>query len=882
MWIEHIELRGFGRLTGRFAFSPALTLVVGDNESGKSTLHEALVRTLFGFSRTERRRAGGTGARERLEPWGGGPFGVNAIVHGRDGRRLRVEWDFAAHLVRLLEADTGTDLSRQVRGRGDETSLGEFLVGLDLDQFREISVIDQGDISAVERSDSLVSVLQRAVESGGGEHGIDLAVELIGSFLRDDMGLHQTQLRPLPGGRYARLSEEASDLEEQLEACREARREIATLAAAAAKHEATAARLRGELYALEQALLVRTAADLDARLKVAERHANEVTREPPAARRVPPGVGDLIRGRFATRDQLGAALRRAEDDAVPARVDLAALDEQRAAVLVRLEPLAGFDRVDRRHEAELRELMGQREALATERRQLQPVRVPPRDARLAWFRAVRDDMTALEARARSRVRLAAAAAALISGFGAAVAGALVHPALYAVTASGLVIALVLLSSRWRAAAALARSLAEFGGRNLAELDRRLADEDRAQSVAEALAARFYAESHALTAREREIETQIDRVLGAVDPGGTGSRQERVARYSDACARSVEHAHVRAELEHLNRLAAERSRAVQEVESRLAELEAFNRDSSLHLDLADIPAGPLDERLAELEARLAADAADDELQRQVQAARKALVSVLAGESLESLAERAAAAASRVTEHIGAHGRLEPEPGDADELEARVRSLTEQQRRAELEAASLRARIGERERSAGDPAAIEEALGRINGRVGRIELVRDALVTARDELRAAARDAHRQFAPHLNRALGEFLPSITGGRYREAVVGDDLDIQVKAPETARMVPVDQLSRGTRDQIYLIERIQMVRLLDAQTGRAPLLLDDPLARFDGCRLEQAITLLAEVARERQVILFSDDRTLIDLVSRLDSPTVVIDLPTPPLTGH
>jgi len=41
--------------------------------------------------------------------------------------------------------------------------------------------------------------------------------------------------------------------------------------------------------------------------------------------------------------------------------------------------------------------------------------------------------------------------------------------------------------------------------------------------------------------------------------------------------------------------------------------------------------------------------------------------------------------------------------------------------------------------------------------------------------------------------------------------------------------------------------------------------------------MALLAEVALERQVVVFSEDRTVADLASRLDPPAAVIELAAP-----
>jgi uncharacterized protein YhaN len=111
----------------------------------------------------------------------------------------------------------------------------------------------------------------------------------------------------------------------------------------------------------------------------------------------------------------------------------------------------------------------------------------------------------------------------------------------------------------------------------------------------------------------------------------------------------------------------------------------------------------------------------------------------------------------------------------------------------------------------------------------------------------------------------------------MVADDLAIRVLVPGSGKVVDVERLSRGTRDQIALVERLELARLLDPTGGGAPLLLDDCFSHTDEHRLPLALELLAEVAEHRQVIVFTGDRGVVDAVLAVDGTAAVIELPDP-----
>ena len=163
MRLERLDIRGYRRLRGSFELGPRLTLVTGPNEAGKSTLHDALIHSLFGFAPEERR-----GRRERLSqkdermPWTGGQFGLTLRARDYEDRALLAVWDFATDLAVLQDADTGAVLLREKPKRREEYELGARLVGMTREEFLQVCCLHQEALATVSPSEELRASLQRS------------------------------------------------------------------------------------------------------------------------------------------------------------------------------------------------------------------------------------------------------------------------------------------------------------------------------------------------------------------------------------------------------------------------------------------------------------------------------------------------------------------------------------------------------------------------------------------------------------------------------------------------------------------------------------------------------------------------------------------------
>ena len=161
---------------------------------------------------------------------------------------------------------------------------------------------------------------------------------------------------------------------------------------------------------------------------------------------------------------------------------------------------------------------------------------------------------------------------------------------------------------------------------------------------------------------------------------------------------------------------------------------------------------------------------------------------------------------------------------------------------------------RRKALGDPAALAARREALEEELARRQQEYEALTLAMDTLREANARLQERFSPELNKLAGAYMARLTGDRYAAVTLTRELEGAAARPGDVLPRSVLYLSRGTADQLYLAVRLAVCRL--CLPDRPPILLDDALAAFDDQRLTLALELLAELAREQQILLFTCQR--------------------------
>ena len=83
-----------------------------------------------------------------------------------------------------------------------------------------------------------------------------------------------------------------------------------------------------------------------------------------------------------------------------------------------------------------------------------------------------------------------------------------------------------------------------------------------------------------------------------------------------------------------------------------------------------------------------------------------------------------------------------------------------------------------------------------------------------------------------------------------IDQNLNVFMNTP--TRLVPIEQVSSGTMDQIYLAVRLAAAKLVQNGPDTMPLIFDDSFTLYDDERLKTALKWLAGAYRN-QIIIFT-----------------------------
>lgn len=155
---------------------------------------------------------------------------------------------------------------------------------------------------------------------------------------------------------------------------------------------------------------------------------------------------------------------------------------------------------------------------------------------------------------------------------------------------------------------------------------------------------------------------------------------------------------------------------------------------------------------------------------------------------------------------------------------------------------------------------------------------AVLTMASHLLGAAQARYeRDRQPEVVRHAEAAFAGMTNGRYPRLMVPLGKDAIEVFDRTGEAVTPSRLSRGTAEQLYLALRIGLIDQLGDVGASLPVLMDDVLVNFSPERAERAARAIADLAQRRQVVFFTCHPATADLLCAMDPEAARLDLQGP-----
>ena len=874
MKLSRIEIRSFGCLSD-FAedLAPGLHIFHGPNESGKSTLQQAILALLYGFYESDRAKATENAARQRFVPWKHPRYTARLEYDLQDGHRYRVTRDFAGDdnptvLDDLITGRTVTDDFG--RGRHGNVPFMRKQLGMTRRVFESCAFVSQGELLQVtgegrvtpqEMGDAIISLADTARRDVSAQK----AIERLSEAIRKQVGGPTARATPLPVARN-----NLGAAKRELEEIDRVRREVAadadnlerTKEGARALEESIARNryllCRAELGELEGRRNRLARLDEQSKHSQAQLESTSAHADFPADER-----DDLVRAFDSLRD-LRERLVDEQPETEKQRRRLDELTERRQTLAHQESELARLRRYPAEHQPDIDALVQHWRRAETIYREAQP-RADAAERAAAPLREEYERL-AVEVGALSaadirmlteRLRAPAANRNLLR----ALIGAPLSLARFLARAALAAVCLILHrrpSTNDRSPTAAVSPLASIAS---SEASRLLQAHLRYLEVAPVIQ-KHEAEQSAAERAAIERDAVAAQLRQALD-GLVDDLTDLDAAYAQFSARAASRKQLDVISSQLEALEAESESLRETVNRFIADGDRLRRqESQLSERLTAVlrRSGTLEDLFSAFEAAGGQHRLHREAARSLCDIENTRGIVLEGRSPAELDEMIGRRQKEMAAYTAGNPSLEGarSSAGAEVLKETLAREDRELRSLELRIEGLSTRSGTRLSGLRSRAEVEEEVQQCTNEVAALEQFGRALTIARDVIEKAMTEAHRDFAPSVGRFLSDGLSRVTGGRYQKAMLDPaTFRVTTEVPETGRLVDVDVLSQGTQAAAYLLLRVGLAQHMSSMSEAVPLLLDDPLVDLDDIRIDNFLDLLLDLVRERdlQILLFTKD---------------------------
>ena len=211
--------------------------------------------------------------------------------------------------------------------------------------------------------------------------------------------------------------------------------------------------------------------------------------------------------------------------------------------------------------------------------------------------------------------------------------------------------------------------------------------------------------------------------------------------------------------------------------------------------------------------------------------------------------AATAASKLCNSIGESGQIlviaHDSKADYERQKGKLAKVQETYHEKEVLYENLQERVGEFDEMN------SEEIERLKNKQG-VELAMEQLTRLAAQMQSRTSDL-------MNTEVSAIMDAITDGKYNKLWVDENLHVQLMS--NGKKISMDQVSRGTLEQIYFAIRMAATKILHEE--ECPVILDDTFGYYDDSRLAQTLRWLKD--SKRQIIIFSCQKREMEMLEKI-----------------
>lgn len=903
--IVKLGLVGFGKFRNQeIELQPGLNLIEGGNESGKSTLQSFLTGMFYGFYQPGAKRRSYTPHQEKYQPWDGGSY-RGFLICRTDERTLRIErsFDREGETVKVYDDITGDDLTIEFPYNSvtRQVQVGETLLGLSKTAFNNTANIAQlncGTVSqeagfSAEVNDRLLSMMKTA----------DSSLSMSAVIRELDNRAEQIGTPKKSKSPYGQATQKEKELLDELAESQNNETEYLALCQKGRELAAEISRLEKDKNLLEAQIRESAAKELGGRYLKAQNLKTRIERLEKENEKyrlyqdVDLDTIDQAQKRLGAKAQIARTLekyRRALEELERRIQELNNLYRTLEVSDAEDSILEQFDLMFERHlnleslRDELRELQIKKSNISFHRSKLTAMDGEALEEDIQKLHQIeqlkyqkKPDPSGKIGAVFLGLGILLLLAGAISAIFAEQTAALLGAAAAGIGAIAALVGTILMAHHKKASARgntlehlcqveeeiLARYQMLQEVQPIARLEEMLGRvqvnnykihqfEEQENLLLEEISAK--------SQRANQMETEIGAYLQKLTGFGTEPDSLELPGNPDNPPPSTDEIRLKSLRESVNqakrirtdlqRLHLQQQQIQQEEENCKNQIEQINAAIQLAVQSCS-SAGAQNsddlEKCRQGKRRL------DELTVELKLQKELLTETLGNYSYEELEETVRA------QRTGGETEIS---SDRKDIHNKLTSVKEQLADLTKTAAELDGLRQGKEESQRPVGQIQSDLDEIREQCQKYQLELDALHLAKDKLLSLSGQLHRDFAPQLNLKVSQAIEQISNGRYKKAVIDQNLGIRLEDQKSGRLVEISSLSSGTADLIYLIMRLELLNLLGVESGkkvRIPIILDDSFTQLDDERTARLLRYLLEIS-DVQILLFSCHKRERDILTR------------------